>query len=189
MCQAATQFSRDKQHSSGKSASFPKAKLKRVTLLPGAWRMLERITLEVVTPAVGSHLLGRWWEGSSPTMGLLPSSWLLCFSTEAAASRAMLMSVSNWRADCETTFSSNFYPHSRHTEHLVNLPGSVTSPYLCSDCFRCLSFPIPHSHTNSLRSDCGSHMSLAFITSCLRLLCLFPGGMSHSLVRLAAPQG
>lgn len=36
MCQAAPQFSRDKQHSSGKSASFPKAKLKRATLLLGA---------------------------------------------------------------------------------------------------------------------------------------------------------
>lgn len=53
-------------------------------------------------------------RGILPTLWPLPGSWFLWFSTEVAASRAALMSVPNWRADCETTFSSNFYPHWTH---------------------------------------------------------------------------
>lgn len=115
--------------------------------------MLERITLGVVTPAVGSLSVRKMMRGILPILRPLPGSWLLWFSTEAAASRAALMLVPNWRADCETMVSSNFYPHCRHTWHLTNFPGSVISLYLCSYCFYCLSFLTPHPYTSSLISD------------------------------------
>lgn len=131
-------------------------------------------------PAVGSPSVRKIMRGILPTLEPLSGSWLLWFSTEAAASRAALMLVPNWRVECETIFSSYFYPHCRHTGHPTNLPGSVLFPYLCLDCFCSLSFPSPPPPQGSLRSDSGTHMSLAFITRHIRLCSVSLGDLSFT---------